>query len=333
MMRLALLFVAVSTLAVVAWAGSVGYDAFLSSPAADAQAVSFRVEPGWSVKQTAASLEQEHLIKSAWTFQTFAKLTGMDGSIKAGTFPLKPGMSYAAIVAALTVSLKGEQVQVTIPEGLTAHMVGATVRASLPGISEADWDAATGKSSPLLSDPILSNIPKGQGLEGYLFPDTYQFRPDATAEDVVREMLLTLSRRLAEKGIAPDADFGKTLTLASIIQREAPSISEMPDIAGVFHNRLDAGMPLQSDATIRYATQSTADIVTYDDLKVDSPYNTYAHPGLPPGPICNPGTDAILAALHPAANPYFYFLTAPDGTVKYARTYDEHLHNRARYLP
>lgn len=313
MTRFILLLLASGTLAAVAWGGSLAYDALLIAPGPDAREVAFVVEPGQTARAVAEGLAREGIVKGPRAFELFVRLTGTGPSLKAGTFPLKEGMSYAAIVAALTVSTAAEEAEITIPEGYAARQIGEVVRAALPHVTQGEWDAAA------------------KGQEGYLFPDTYRFRTDASAPDVVERLRLTFDRRMAENGIVQGEEFLKALTLASILEREVRGAEDMAEVSDVFRKRLEAGMPLQADSTVNYATGLNRPSVTYEDLKVDSPYNTYKQPGLPPGPIGNPGVQAILAALHPSKNPYYYFLTTPEGEVKYARTFEEHLANR-RFL-
>lgn len=306
---------AIALCAIVAavWAGSLAYDALLIAPGPDAREVSFEVEPGQSASAVAVRLSEQGIIKGPRAFALFARLTGAGSSIKAGTFALKEGMSYAAILSALTVSTAAKEVEITIPEGYTAKQVGEVARAALPHVTQAQWDEAAA------------------GKEGYLFPDTYRFHADASAADVVGKMRATFDMRMAENGIVQGDGFARAVTLASILEREVRGAEDMAQVSDVFRKRLATGMPLQADSTVNYATGENRPSVTYEDLRVDSPYNTYKYPGLPPGPIGNPGVEAIKAALNPAKNPYYYFLTTPEGEVKYARTFEEHLGNR-RYL-
>ncbi|OGL66746.1 hypothetical protein A2856_03200 [Candidatus Uhrbacteria bacterium RIFCSPHIGHO2_01_FULL_63_20] len=310
-----LVFLAISSLiSGAAWIGTAAYDALLIAPGPDTAAASFTIEPGATVKTVAAGLEREGVIRGAFGFELFARVTRTAESFKAGTYQLRRPMSYASAIATLTVATRAQEVELTIPEGLTARRIGELVRAALPHVTAREWEIAS------------------EGLEGRLFPDTYRFRFDATVEDVVTKMQETLDRRLAENGVAKDDAFPRILILASIIEREVRSSEDMKLVADVFRKRLDIGMALQADSTVNYVTGGDDPSVSYEDLKIDSPYNTYKHPGLPPGPISNPGMNAILAAAQPEPNPYYYFLTTPEGEVKYARTFEEHQLNRARYL-
>ncbi|TAK03918.1 endolytic transglycosylase MltG [Patescibacteria group bacterium] len=314
MSRFFLLFAISCSLAFVAWAGSVAYDAILIAPGPGAEEISLTVPSGATARTVAGQLQEAGIIESPFAFRAFARLTGAAPRLKAGTFTLKEGMSYVALLSILSLSTAGEEVEITIPEGYTVRQIGEVTRAALPHITKEEWDAATA------------------GLEGYLFPDTYRFHTDATSEDVVGKLRATFGLRLAENGIVQGEDFVKTLTLASILEREVRGAEDMAQVSDIFRKRLEIGMALQADSTVNYATGGNRPSVTYEDLQVDSPYNTYRYPGLPPGPIGNPGIDAIQAAEHPTKNPYYYFLTTPEGEVKYARTFEEHLDNRRRFL-
>jgi UPF0755 protein len=176
-------------------------------------------------------------------------------------------------------------------------------------------------------------------LEGYLFPDTYRFRADVSAQEIVDTMISTLKRRIAEQGIVlPESgvfENGLTthelITLASIVQREVLLPEEMKVVAGIFYTRMQIGMALQADSTVNYITGKKDPGVTLSDSRIESDYNTYVVLGLPPGPISNPGIDAIVATLEPTDTDYLYFLTSPEGEVHYASTFDGHISNR-QYL-
>jgi UPF0755 protein len=317
---------AVVVIVSVVYLGGYVYDAYFVAPGPAAQETVLVIEPGDSVSEIARALEDGGVIKSALPFKLYVKWSGHSGDLQAGSFDLKTGMSYAAIVDAIT-SGGAEEVQVTIPEGYTLKQIGETVRAAIPSISEEEWDAAVGAGSPLASDPFIvaAGKPDSVDLEGYLFPDTYRFFSDASSEDVVKKMIGTMQEKAP--GITHDQ-----LTLASIVEREVQDPEDMKEVADIFLKRLDAGMALQADSTLSYITGQESAEMTTEDLQYDTPYNTYKYPGLPPGPISNPGMNAIDAVLHPTANDWYYFLTTPEGDVVYARTFEEHVANKNRYL-
>lgn len=300
---------------------------------ADAEVVEFVVEAGTGVNTIAEELKEQGLVANKFWFKVYAKLSGDASSIKAGAFLIQPGLSYADVMDIL-VQAQSDDVSITIPEGLNIVQIGEIVRGKLD-ISQEDWELYTGADSPLESHDFVQNAlkPDELDLEGYLFPDTYRFFPDATAEDVVEKMLDTMAVRFGEAGgPTPSEPYHETLTLASIIQREVMTHSEMKTVSGIFRNRLNIGMALQADSTVNYVTGKDTPAISLEDRDIDSPYNTYMYPGLPPGPISNPGVDAISAAALPEATDYFYFLTDAEGNVYYAVTHDEHVQNKNTHL-
>lgn len=317
--------------ALVGWAA---YETAWRNPSDSAPAVNFVVTPGESGRTIASALKSDGLIRSVWLFEGYAWLSGSSSKFQAGAHGLEQGMNVASVVAELTSSGSSEDVSITIPEGYTLAQIGQTVHDAL-GISLADWQAATGVHSPLEGTlPILKDKPDSVDLEGYLFPDTYRFAKDATALDVAKEMVQNLANRMEEHAdeIGTVENIHTLLTLASIIEREVRTDADRPIVADIFKKRLDAGMALQADSTVNYITGKTNPSASHADTTIDSPYNTYKYPGLPPGPISNPGVASIVAAAHPTPNDYYYFLTTSDGTVIYAKNYDEQMANKAKYL-
>lgn len=336
--------IAIGTLMIVgaALSGAFVYESYFQREEADAANVSFVVEKGEGVSTIAARLREKGIVDNLLFFKIFVRLSSVEASFLPGTFELRSGMNFASIVRAMSQATVNE-VQITIPEGFTVKQVGERVRVALPSITEDDWNAAVGTSRVLTKENgfFLNQVKPGSvDLEGYLFPDTYRFFADATAADVVDKMVGAMSAKLSEALPSDENGFllpgslkpHEVLTLASILEREVRSPAEMKDVADIFLKRLKMGMPLQADSTISYYLGKTSAEMTLDDLKKDNPFNTYTNAGLPPGPIANPGLNAIEAVLHPTANPYLYFLTADDGTVVYAATFDEHIANKYRYL-
>ncbi len=266
----------------------------------------------------------------------------MDGSvrnIKVGEFDLQPDISYALIIDLITDSQESD-VSITIPEGYTLDQIGEVVTENF-NITQEEWNMAVGQYSSVLNLSFFLNQTKpfDVDFEGYLFPDTYRFFPNATAEDIVFRMTEEMSAKLGEAykltgsvWVDPEFDVHDVLTLASIIEREVADPSEMAMVADIFLKRLDVGIPLQSDATINYIIGGDDPTPSLADLEVDSLYNTYKYAGLPPGPISNPGLNAIEAVLNPTPNDYYYFLTTDEGEVIYSQTFDEHIRNKAIYL-
>lgn len=312
-MKWLLAIIILTTILVLAGATTLGwasYELFLKRPSAEAEAVELVIEPGEGVNQISRNLKDQGLLGSMLVFETYVWLIGSEGKLQAGVHELQPGMPVVALTYALVSGSALNEVTITIPEGYTLKQIGEVVTANFD-ISSAEWEAASA------------------GLEGYLFPDTYRFFPDATAEEIVGKMRQTMDSRIAEFNIE---NVHETLTLASIIEREVRDPEDMKLVADIFLRRLSIGMALQADSTVNYVTGGDSPAISLDDRDIDSPYNTYKYPGLPPGPISNPGLPAIGAAIAPKANDYWYFLTTPEGEVIYAATYEEHLQNKQQYL-
>ena len=251
-------------------------------------------------------------------------------TLQAGEYRFEQPMST---VDALDRVIRGEVVTwpVTVIEGLTLRETAE--RLASEGFGELDAFLAAMASPALIADLD----PAAESLEGYLFPDTYAF-PRGTGEaDIVEAMVRNFRRRVEEHLDAASGqglDLRSLVTLASIVEKEAGAIPERPLVAAVFHNRLARGIGLYADPTIIYALKMAG---AWDgnlrrrDLELDSPYNTYVHPGLPPGPICSPGEHSLRAAARPADVPYLYFVSRNDGTHVFAETIAEHNRNVARW--
>lgn len=314
-----------------------------SEPAADAASITFPVAAGASISSIAGPLAKEGLVNRFW-FRVYAKVSGND-AIRPGTYTLSHGMSYATLLGLMYYGNETD-VAITFPEGFTIAQMGERAVATFSAITADDWRVATGQFSPLEAHPfvVAAQKPNDVDLEGYLFPDTYRFSTDVTAEDVVRTMIdemqenyeeqMTSMDRMASsyRPLANDLTGHEYLTLASIVEKEVRKPDTMKMVADIFMTRLDIGMALQSDATVNYVTGGDDPSISLADTKLDSPYNTYKYSGLPPGPISNPGANALAAVASPTANDYLYFLTTDEGSIHYATTHDEHVANKARYL-
>jgi len=272
----------------------------------------------------AGRLERQGLIRSAFTFRLAARLGGRWPQVKQGTYLVRPGMSALRILDLFT-SGRVEQLRLTVPEGWTVRDIGLLLHQR--GIG--DGSPLTRQDAPRV--PAGLPLPADGRLEGYLFPDTYFTPTGAPARQFLAERMLARLDELVWRGLlggrpAPDGrSLHQVLTLASLVEAEAKLPRERPLIAGVLASRLRAGRRLECDATVQYALGEARRRLTYDDLEVDSPYNTYRHAGLPPGPICNPGLASIRAALHPTPVPYLYYVARPDGSHVFTRSYQEHL--------
>ncbi len=321
---------------------------YLSSPRADAPTVKFIIEKGDGVGKISYKLKEGGIIGSRFWFETFVWLKGVSGNFQYGIFDLKPGMSYKKIVELVTAPQTFEN-QITIIEGWDLRDIGSYFEGRGLFKTEDFWKAVgepavdySKKTAPkLLKDlakeySFLSDKPSYATLEGYLFPDTYRIGKNSSLESVARKTLDNFDKKLSQDLRDEIKKQGRTIfsviTMASIIEKEVKIYEDRQMISDIFWRRLRAYMPLQADSTINYITGGKAPAVSYADIAVKSPWNTYKNQGLPLGPIGNPGLEAIKAAIYPKHNPYWYFLTTPDGDVIYSKTLDEHNRNKAKYL-
>ncbi len=290
-------------------------------PTSSEEIVNFEVPVGSSSQTIAKRLVEQNLIRSEYAFRLIVKHRGTGKRLRAGTYTLQRNMALWHIVDEFE---KGQVNLVcwTVPEGLTVSAIAELWETTGYGAAAAFREAA--ESECLLEQFGLQD----KSVEGYLFPNTYKFAKGTTAEQAVEMMLEEFKQRWTEKFDEDAQNLGLTqhevVTLASVIEKEAQVKSERPRIAGVFHNRLKKKWRLQADPTVLYALGNPKRLLTRADLKVDSPYNTYAHRGLPPGPIANPGIGSIIAALRPEKTDYFYFVAIGEGKHHFSKTLSEH---------
>ena len=273
-------------------------------------AVRVIVPRGATFRAAADSMASAGVIHIPLAFRVYARARGLDREIQAGTYLLRRGTRWSDLLRAMNGG-GGVINRITIPEGFSiAQITPVLVRAlgtAPDSVAVAVRDSAT---RARLRDPA-------ETLEGYLFPDTYVFAPGTTARQAVAEMVKRFEREWKPEYDSEAEALGRSrheiVTMASIVEKEARVPAERPVIAAVYYNRLKDGMLLQADPTVQYALGRHTERVLYKDLTIDSPYNTYIHPGLPPGPIASPGGASLRAALAPADVPYLYFVAAPDG--------------------
>ena len=279
------------------------------------------VPKGATFSAATDSLDRAGLIGSGAFFKLYARFSGKDRNIKPGTYLIKRGTPWSEIVAALHGG-HGLVNTVTIPEGFTIAQITPVLAKAL-SVPPDSVTAAINDTALLTRLAIPTKTP-----EGYLFPDTYAFPDGTRPRDAILEMVKRFEREWKPEWTARLDSVGRTrheiVTLASIVEREAKIPTERPVIAGVYLNRLRLKMPLQADPTVQYARGSHTARVLLKDLEIDSPYNTYKYPGLPPGPIASPGGASLRAALYPADVPFLYFVAAPDGHHEFRRTLEEH---------
>lgn len=290
----------------------------------------FNVAPGYGLNQIIAELHAEGYVRSqlgpriAFLFNPAAK-------VQAGTYNISPRMNAWAIADILSSGETATE-RVTVPEGYTVAQI-ADLLNSKNIIDLREFNQAASSFPP--DYEFLKSRPGGQGLEGYLFPDTYNIDKGTPAIDILNLFLTTFEKRIQPLLSSVEAskyNLHQTMTLASLVEKEARTEVDRRLVAGVILNRLDQNMRLDVDATVRYLTNNWEDPITQADLNINSPYNTRKVAGLPPGPICNPGLAAIQAVLSPTKSDYLYYLTDNDGITHYAKTLSDHNANKAKYL-
>lgn len=297
--------------------------------------VTVEVPSGAGTAEIARMLADAGVIENAAMFRLRARIDGVDGKLRSGVYELETGMSYQAVVDALLVGPPVAFVTVTVPEGLTVAQTAERFE-SAAGIPAAEFvELASRQASSFAADHPYLATAYGGSLEGFLFPKTYRVVEGATARDVIEMMLDQFDTEIAAVDLSyPTSrgmDLHEVVTVASIIEREARLDEERPLVSSVIYNRLDRGMRLEMCATVEYLLPGTRPRLTYEDLKIDSPYNTYLYEGLPPGPIASPGLASLQAAAAPAKTKYLYYvLTGEDGSHTFAETYAEFLRAKER---
>jgi UPF0755 protein len=296
------------------------------------------VKQGESAKAIGADLQKQGIIRSSRLFEIMVGLRGVQNSLEAGDYEFDPGTPVVVVVDRIATGKTASR-DVVIPEGRRVEEVGEILEKA--GVVSKDaFLAALVKSQ--YDEAFLQQV-NASSLEGFVFPAKYEFHRGAKPQEVVDTLLRGFQSNVADKVQleGQDLTLEQVVTLASIVEREAQTPSERPIIASVFLNRLKAGIPLQADPTVQYAVARDAASVrqyaywkkelTVDDLKIDSPYNTYLNSGLPPGPIASPGLAAIQAVVRPADTNYLFFVAKGDGTHLFAETLEEHLRNVEKY--
>jgi UPF0755 protein len=298
----------------------------LALPFGPSRAQLVTIAPGSSVDQIARTLKQNGIIRSRYAFDVVARV--QRGTLKAGVYRF----NHPAPMISVYGRLRGGDVYtiaLTIPEGYNIFDIAGAVEKA--GLGRKDvFLAAEEQDTALIQD--LN--PKAASLEGYLFPDTYRLVPNMSAEQILGEMVEHF--RHEAQALELTENVPGTVTLASLIERETPVAGDRPMVASVFVNRLAQGMPLDTDPSVIYAAlleKRYRGTIYASDLKAESPYNTYLHTGLPPGPICNPGIPSLKAAMHPANSSFLYFVSDPAnaGHSRFATTLEEHERNVAAY--
>ncbi|MCF7835857.1 MAG: endolytic transglycosylase MltG [Candidatus Marinimicrobia bacterium] len=283
------------------------------------------IEKGTSFKKVAADFEKQHLVRSAFWFDTVGWLLRKREDVKAGEYFFEEPVTAITLFMAITGhEYRDEFIKITIREGLTLRDIGEIFE------NREMW--TTEDLLEVTGEPMSANSP-----EGYLFPDTYYVPLDISPKSMIEVMFINFSDKMSDPEIQKDIEeSGHTLdeiiTMASILEREAATKEDREIISGILWKRLDTGMPLQVDAVFPYIMGKHSLQLTLEDLKIDSPYNTYLYKGLPPGAIANPGMRSIKAALNPTETSYWFYLSDKEGSIHYSTTYEEHLNKREQFL-
>ncbi len=285
--------------------------------------------PGSGIRKLAGDLKSGGIIRSSWHFILVTRLRGQSHRLKAGDYRFNDSMTPNVILEKI---VKGDVDfrKFSLPEGYSIYQAAELLEQKgyfkKSAFLEKCGDAA-----------LLKRLGVGGAtVEGYLYPATYNLTLGGNEEQLIGQMVGQFDKRYAEVTRSIGEGFGlsrhEIITLASLIEKEAVSAEEKPLISSVFHNRMRIGMPLQSDPTAVYGVRAFSGKVTKADIERPTPYNTYRIKGLPPGPIGNPGADALQAALKPASSSYLYFVARQDGTHQFSRTLDEHNRAVSKYL-
>lgn len=301
---------------------------FISKKTEGDQFVSIRIERGASPHAIADTLVRNGLLENKEDFLLAVKIFRQHKNLRAGYYKIKKGLSPVDL---MKIIAKGEtaRIKVTIPEGYTSFQIASILQEKL-GIDSLKFISLVHDSNFCRELNVEAN-----SLEGYLFPETYFFDWGLDAESVIKRLVAELKKNITDscmKKIENEGwTFHKILTLASLIEGEAMVDSERSIISAVYRNRLKRGMLLQADPTIQYIIPDGPRRLLNKDLQIDSPYNTYKYPGLPPGPVNNPGIKSIMAAIYPADVPYLYFVAKGDGSHTFSKSLKEHLKAKKRF--
>ena len=300
-------YLIILVLILILMAGALALGIYLPKNNLSEKETVFIVKKGENLFQIAENLEKEALIKSKFIFDFYVLIKGTQGKLQAGEYSLTSSISIAKIAEKIT-SGDVTKMTVTIPEGFTVKQIEERLGLKLPG----------------------------ENLEGFLFPDTYQFSPRVKDEEVIEKMKENFNKKLTtdlkEEIERQEKTILEIVTMASLIEKEVKTKEDRELVSGILWKRLGNGIPLQVDATINYITGKQTTEVSKEDTQIDSPYNTYKYRGLPSGPICNPGIESILAAIYPEDSSYWYYLSTSEGKTIFSKTLEEHNIAKAKYL-
>ena len=314
------------------------------------------IEQGASAEMIGQQLEEEGIIRNGMMFEYFLKVNSIT-DYHSGEYELSPSMDFQQIAKTLETGRLYQEVlyRLTVPEGYSVEEIAAQAEDQLPVAADRFMELMEDEEfikslieeyPDMLSDEILDEEVK-YPLEGYLYPATYDItEEEPNIEDLIREMLDATqsnsysvynsvdSYSITLEGDNKELTFHEFLTLSSLVEKEATSLADRSKIVSVFLNRMseNPAMPLQTDPTVLYALGEHQERTLFEDLEVEDPYNTYIHTGLPPGPIASPGLESLQSTMNPSNTDYYYFLADSEGNNHFARTFEEHVENREKYI-
>lgn len=290
--------------------------------------VFFTIEPGSGAHQIALNLKNAGLIRSVSAFETYLTANDVRDKLQAGTYKLSPSLSTQAIVTKMVEGDVAKNLLTILPGKHLAQIKEAFAKA---GYSDTEIEAVFNPAN-YAGHPALASLPRGASLEGYMYPESFQKDSNTPADAIVRQSLDQMQKRLTNEltdaFARQNLNTYQAVTLASIVLKETDDVNDMPVVAQVLLTRLARGMLLQADATAHYASDIAG---TARSLQIESPYNTYKHKGLPPGPISNVTIEVLRAVANPASTDYLFYVTGDDGKTRFSHTQAEHEENVARY--
>lgn len=302
-------------------------------PVEEGREVQIEIPEGATNTWIATHLAENGVVPNANRFRLESRRAEAGGRLRAGSYDLTTGMEYEEVIGVLMAGPKISYVTVTVPEGYVIEQIAERF-AEKVGVSAEEFVRLANAGYAEFPRDYLEGAYEGK-LEGYLFPKTYRVVEGSTERDIIEMMLDQFEIEIAEADVDAAAargfDLAEVVTMASVIERETKVAEERGLVSSVIHNRLESGMRLQVDATVEYVLPGNRFRLTYEDLEIDSPYNTYRNAGLPPGPISNPGLASLQAACDPADTSYLYYvLTAKDGSHTFTETWNEFLKAKQR---
>lgn len=293
------------------------------------------IPTGSTLSQVTDILKENNLIKNKTLFKLYARVSDNSAKLKSGKYLFNQTYSNKEIVKDLSEGkIYNDGIKITVPEGSTSFEIMDILAKSKLG-EVSSYEKLINNPKEFKEKFKFLDDEKIKSLEGFLYPSTYYFSEKQSEKEVLEHMLETFNSKYTDELQKKQKELNKSLyevvNLASIVEKEAVLDEDRPIIASVFYNRIKIDMPLQSDATIQYIFKERKKSITYNDLKIDSPYNTYKVAGLPPTPIANPGIKSIEAVLYPDNTDYLYFVATIEGGNTYSKTYEEHVKNVEKY--